>query len=70
MSVPNEPIVPPPSPPPFDTPPQDPDRVPGDEPMPEREPDEPIDPMIRSSSHYPTWGILCRGLRLQPEGRR
>jgi hypothetical protein len=38
--------------------------------MPEREPDEPIDPMIRSSSHCPTWGILCRGLRLQPEERR
>ncbi|GAA3100546.1 hypothetical protein GCM10010520_52350 [Rhizobium viscosum] len=40
MSVPNEPIVPPPSPPPVDTPPRDPDRAPGEEPLPDPEPDE------------------------------
>lgn len=65
MSVPNEPIVPPPSPLPVDTPPRDPDRVPGEEPLPDREADEGAAPLGCA-----TWGLLCRGLRLQPEERR
>jgi hypothetical protein len=67
MSVPNEPIIPPPAPP-IDTPPQDPDRVPGDEPSPDPEPDEPANPMVRTSlQRCPTWSLLCRGVRLQLE---
>ncbi|NKM57981.1 hypothetical protein CO662_23830 [Rhizobium anhuiense] len=67
MSVPNEPIVPPPSPPPVDTPPRDPDRIPGEEPLPDPEPDEGASPRTRASVHRPTWDLLCRGIRLQPE---
>jgi hypothetical protein len=70
MSVPNEPIVPPPSPPPVDTPPRDPDRVPGEEPRPDPEPDEEASPSVRASAPCPTWGLLCRGVRLQQEVRR
>ncbi|TAW66001.1 hypothetical protein ELI15_17220 [Rhizobium ruizarguesonis] len=40
MSVPFEPIVPPPSVPPLDNPPPDPDRIPGEEPLPDPQPDE------------------------------
>jgi hypothetical protein len=65
MSVPNEPIVPPPAPPPIDIPPRDPDRVPGDKPPPDPEPDKPANPMVRTSSHCPTWILMCRGVRLQ-----
>jgi hypothetical protein len=69
MSVPNEPIIPPPAPP-IDTPPQDPDRVPGDEPSPDPEPDEPANPMVRTSfQHCPTWSLLCRGVGLQSKQR-
>lgn len=57
MSVPNEPIVPPPSPPPVDTPPRDPDRIPGEEPLPDPEPDEGAAPSVRASAHCPTWGV-------------
>lgn len=66
MSVPFEPIVPPPLMPPPDTPP-DPDRIPGEEPSPDPEPDEGVGPVARTSSHCPTWGMLCHGVRLQPE---
>lgn len=69
MSVPNEPIVPPP-PPPIERSPEDPDRVPGDEPLRDPEPDEPTNPFIRAASHCPTWGLLCRGIRLQPQDER
>ncbi len=64
MSVPNEPVVPPP---PVDTPPRDPDRIPGEEPLPDPEPDEGVSPSVRASVHCPTWGLLCRGTRLRSE---
>jgi len=67
MSVPNEPIVPPLSPPPLDRPPGDPDRAPGEDPNPVPEPDEPANPFVRTASHCPTWGLLCRGVRLQTD---
>lgn len=70
MSVPNEPIVPPISPPPVDTPPRDPDRIPGEEPSPDPEPDEGAASRARTSTHCPTWNLLCRDVRLQPEERR
>lgn len=53
MSVPNEPIVPPPSPPPVDTPPRDPDRAPGEEPLPDPEPDECASPRVLLSIARP-----------------
>ncbi|MBY5511859.1 hypothetical protein [Rhizobium leguminosarum] len=53
MSVPFEPILPPPSVPPLDNPP-DPDRIPGEEPLPDPEPDEGAAPVTRSSPHCPT----------------
>ncbi|TAZ56705.1 hypothetical protein ELH71_09950 [Rhizobium ruizarguesonis] len=65
MSVPFEPIVPPPSVPPLDNPPPDPDRIPGEEPHPDPEPDEGAAPT--TSSHCPTWEMLCQGVRLQRE---
>lgn len=68
MSVPNEPIVPPP-PLPIDTLPQHPGRIPGDEPPRDPEPDEPTNPMIQTSSHCPTWSLVCRGVRSEPEKR-
>jgi hypothetical protein len=71
MSVPFWPIVPPPSVPPPSVPPldnpPDPDRIPGEEPLPDPEPDEGAGPVTRTSSHCPTWVMLCRGVRLQPE---
>lgn len=67
MSVPNEPIVPPKSPVPGDGLPRDPDCIPGEAPPPDPQPDEPVDPMIRTAAHCPTWGVLCRGVRLQTE---
>ncbi|QRM47441.1 hypothetical protein F2982_29490 (plasmid) [Rhizobium sp. BG4] len=70
MSVPNEPIVPPQSPSPIDRPPQDPDRVPADEPVRDPDPDEPASPFSHTTSHCPTWGLICRGVRLQPEDFR
>lgn len=54
MSVPNEPIVPPP-PLPIDIPPGDPDRIPADEPPRDPEPDEPLNPMICQATRHPTW---------------
>ncbi|PDT22303.1 hypothetical protein CO674_17055 [Rhizobium hidalgonense] len=69
MSVPFEPIVPPPSVPPLDNPPPDPDRIPGEEPHPDPEPDEGAAPISPTSSHCPTWGMLCQGVRLQPENQ-
>jgi hypothetical protein len=69
MSVPNDPVVPPLSPPPVDTPPYDPDRIPGEEPLPDPEPDEGAAPLVRVSAHCPTWGLLCRGVRMQSEDR-
>ncbi|TBA68925.1 hypothetical protein ELH58_10185 [Rhizobium ruizarguesonis] len=66
MSVPNEPIVPPPSPPP-----RDPDRVPGEEPLPDPEPDEGAAPSLRASAPIARRGaFFCRGIHLQPEERR
>ncbi|MGO4569175.1 hypothetical protein AB4Z52_30025 [Rhizobium sp. 2YAF20] len=56
--------------PPLDNPPSDPDRIPGEEPLPDPEPDQGAVPVSRSSSHCPTWGLLCNGVRLQSEGRR
>lgn len=71
MSVPNEPIVPPPSPPPIDTPPEDPDQAPVEEPTRDPEPDEPTSPMVIASElHCPTWILLCHGIRLQAERRQ
>jgi hypothetical protein len=70
MSVPFEPIAPPPSVPPLDNPPQDPGRFPGEEPSPDPEPDEGAAPISRASSHFSTWGMLCQGVRLQPEDPR
>ncbi|MCH4547499.1 hypothetical protein MK632_17285 [Rhizobium changzhiense] len=70
MSVPFEPIVPPPSVPPLDNPPPDPDRIPGEEPHPDPEPDEGAAPTSRTSSHCPTWGMLRQVVRLQPEDQR
>jgi hypothetical protein len=70
VSVPNEPIVPPPSPPPVDTPPRDPDRILGEEPLPDPEPDEGASPRsVDASVCCPTWSLLCRGARLQSEER-
>lgn len=69
MSVPNEPIVPPPIPP-RDTPPTDPDRAPGEEPSPDPAPDEPANPIVHASSHHcATWALLCDGVRLKTEPR-
>ncbi|NNU40770.1 hypothetical protein G9X64_30665 [Rhizobium sophorae] len=59
MSVPFEPVVPPPSPPPLDNPP-DPDRLPGEEPLPDPEPDEGAARLTRTSTHCPTWGAMPR----------
>lgn len=71
MSVPNEPVVPPPALPHINTPPHDPDRVPGEEPPRDPDPDEPINPMTRASGwHCPTWMLLCHGVRLQTERRQ
>lgn len=56
----------PPYTPPIDKPPGDPDRVPDEEPFPDPEPDEPANPFVRTATHCPTWGLLCRGVRLQP----
>ncbi|WFU86078.1 hypothetical protein QA644_13025 [Rhizobium sp. CC1099] len=69
MSVPFEPIVPPPSPSPLDNPPPEPDRIPGEEPLPdpEPEPDEGAAPISRMTTHSPTRGLLCQGVRLQSE---
>ncbi|KQV30318.1 hypothetical protein ASC97_22685 [Rhizobium sp. Root1203] len=67
MSVPFEPIVPPPSVPPLDNPPSDPDRISGEEPFLDSEPDEGAAPISPTSSQCPTWGMLCQGVRLQPE---
>jgi hypothetical protein len=69
MSVPFEPILPPTSVPPLANPP-DPDRIPGEDPLPDPEPDEGAAPVARSSSHSPTWGMLCSGVRLQPEDQK
>lgn len=69
MSVPNEPIVPPPPAPPIDNPPPDPDRIPGDEPPPGPEPDGGV-VSVRAVNHCPTWGMLCSGVRLQAEDRK
>jgi len=66
MSVPNEPIVPPPTVPPLDNPIPDPDRIPGDEPPPGPEPDESV-VSARAHIHCPTWGMLCSNVRVQPE---
>jgi hypothetical protein len=69
MSVSNEPILPPPTVPPVDNPTPDPDRVPGEEPPPGPEPDEVVLSASEGASHCPTWGMLCSGIRLQPEDR-
>jgi hypothetical protein len=69
MSVPFEPIVPPPSVPPLDNPPPDPDRIPGEGPLPDPEPDEGAASISPTSSNCHTWGMLCQGVRLQPEDR-
>ncbi|SCW90109.1 hypothetical protein SAMN02927900_06371 [Rhizobium mongolense subsp. loessense] len=58
MSIPFEPIVPPP----------DPDRIPGEESLPDPEP-EGAAPVGRMSAHCPTGELHFRGVRLQSEGR-
>ncbi|MBY3256376.1 hypothetical protein E0I74_11690 [Rhizobium laguerreae] len=69
MSVPFEPILPPPSVPPLDNP-SDPNRIPGEEPLPHPEPDEGAAPLPRTSSHCATWGLLSSGVRLQSEDQK
>jgi hypothetical protein len=69
MSVPFEPVAPPPKVPPLDNPPA-PYRIPGEEPLPDPEPDDGGAPISRSSTRYSTWGMLCTGVRLQPEDRK
>jgi hypothetical protein len=69
MSVPNEPIDPPP---PIIDPPPGPGRVPGEAPPPskEPEPDNGGDVLRRarftSANHSPTWGMICRGSQVHP----
>lgn len=60
MSVPFEPIVPPPFVPPPDNPPPEPDRIPGEEPQPDPEPDEGAASSSLKSSHCSTWGSVRR----------
>ncbi|PZM14936.1 hypothetical protein [Rhizobium tubonense] len=69
MSVPFEPIVPPPSVPPLDNPPTDPDRIPGEEPFPDPQPDQGAAPIARMSAQCPTWGLLGNGVGLHSEVR-
>ena len=69
MSVPFEPVAPPPKVPPLDNPP-DPYRIPGEEPLPDPEPDDGGAPISRSPTRYSTCGMLCTGVRLQPEDRK
>lgn len=69
MSIPCEPIAPPPSVLPLDNPLRDPDRIPGEEPLPDLEPGEGPAATRRTANHSPTWGLLCSGVRLQTEGR-
>lgn len=66
MSVPNEPIVPPPGPP-IGNP--EPERDPGETPPPDGpEPDDGDDPMTQAhaldAQRSPTWGLLCRGVQV------
>ncbi|MGO7118597.1 hypothetical protein [Rhizobium leguminosarum] len=66
MSVPNEPIVPPPAPP-IGNP--EPERDPGETPPPDGpEPDDGDDPMTQAhaqeTQRSPTWGLLCRGVQV------
>lgn len=56
MSVPFEPIVPPPSVPPLDNPPPDPDRIPGEEPLPDQNQTKARGPTLKAD-HRPTWGL-------------
>lgn len=62
MSVPNEPIIPPPPAPPLERP--DPDRIPGEEPPPTPEPDQGVVSASAAVTHCVTWGLLCSGVRL------
>ena len=66
MSVPNEPIVPPPAPP-IGNP--EPERDPGETPPPDGpEPDDGDDPMTQAhaqeAQRSSTWGLLCRGVQV------
>jgi len=69
MSVPNEPIDPPP---PVIDPPPGPGRVPGEAPPPskEPEPDNGGDALrqarFTSVNNCPTWGMICRGSQIRP----
>lgn len=67
MSVPNEPIVPPPAPP-IGNP--EPERDPGEAPPPDGpEPDDGDDPMTQAhaqeAQRSPTWGRRCRRVQVQ-----
>ncbi|NNH82203.1 hypothetical protein [Rhizobium laguerreae] len=66
MSVPNEPIVPPPAPL-IGNP--EPERDPGETPPPDGpEPDDGDDPMTQAhaqeAQRSQTWGLLCRGVQV------
>ena len=69
MSVPFEPIVPPPSVQPLDNPPPDPDRIAGEEPLSDPEPDDRPAATRQKADHCSTWRLLRSGVRLQTEVR-
>jgi hypothetical protein len=69
MSVPNEPIQPPP---PIIDPPPGPGRVPGEAPPPAKDPEPDTDGNLTHRGHAipadrsAPWGMICRGSQIHP----